>query len=141
MSAEIRSMLMLPIIRSKKGFELNMEKTRFVRVVRIAVEHYEDTEKIVNQSIRQLHENGAKIISIQVLGIPFLMYNVIYEAETEISETAVPETSEIAAEQDKTKAEICTDNKSDNAETADTNTEQGSGEQHGTDESAEEKNA
>ena len=134
MSAEIRSMLMLPITRSKKGFELNMEKTRFVRVVRIAVEHYEDTEKIVNKSIRQLHENGAKIISIQVLGIPFLMYNVIYEAETEISETAVPETTEPAAEQDKNKSD-------NNAEAADTNTEQKSGEQHGTDESAEEKNA
>jgi len=100
-----------------------MEKTRFIRVVRIAVEHYEDAETIVNQSIRQLRENGAKIISIQVLGIPFLMYNIIYEAEAEIS---------AAAEQKEPETEICTESKSeDNAETANKNTEQESGEQHG----------
>lgn len=100
-----------------------MEKTRFIRVVRIAVEHYEDAETIVNQSIRQLRENGAKIISIQVLGIPFLMYNIIYEAEAEISATA---------EQKEPETAICTESKSeDNAETASENTEQENGEQHG----------
>ena len=103
-----------------------MEKTRFIRVVRIAVEHYEDAETIVNQSIRQLRENGAKIISIQVLGIPFLMYNIIYEAEAEISATAEQK------EQKEPETAICTESKSeDNAETTNKNTEQESGEQHG----------
>ena len=51
------------------------------------------------------------------------MYNIIYEAEAEISATA---------EQKEPETAICTESKSeDNAETTNKNTEQESGEQHG----------
>ena len=48
-----------------------MEKTRFIRVVRIAVEHYEDAETIVNQSIRQLREMVQRLSVFRCLAFRF----------------------------------------------------------------------
>lgn len=77
------------------------KKARFVKVVKIESEHYHEIEAIVNRNIELLRNADAKIISIQVIGIPFLMYNIIYEAEKEWKEQSEPEKVNDAVKEEK----------------------------------------
>lgn len=118
------------LLKNKKG-DFDIEKTRFVRVVRIGSEHYDDTEQIVNQNVSLLRDSGAKIISIQALSIPFLMYNIIYEAETEISGTAVTsETKEEIPESETAETETSEDSVLAETSAPETDTDKESGECH-----------